>query len=56
MPALSTPARGLLHHVELWVTDLPRDAADYLAADGPGPGWALLFAGRHPYAGGPPGG
>ena len=113
--AASTPERGRLHHVELWVPDLPRaerdwgwllgrlgyeafqdwpdgrswrlgdtylvverspamtggahdrlrpglnhlafyagarDAVDSLAADGPGHGWSLLFADRHPYAGG----
>jgi catechol 2,3-dioxygenase-like lactoylglutathione lyase family enzyme len=113
---MSTPDRGLLHHVELWVPDLTRaerewgwllsrlgyaafqdwpggrswrlgdtylvverspamaagghdrlrpglnhlafhagsrDAVDSLAADGPGRGWTLLFADRHPYAGGP---
>src|ERR1700760_4884903 len=113
---MATPARGLLHHVELWVPDLARagrewgwllgvlgyepfqdwpdgrswrlgdtylvversramagdshdrlrpglnhlafhagsrDAVDSLAADGPGHGWTLLFADRHPYAGGP---
>jgi catechol 2,3-dioxygenase-like lactoylglutathione lyase family enzyme len=115
-PAGTTPARGLLHHVELWVPDLdragrewgwllgalgyepfqdwpggrswrlgdtylvverspamtadshdrlrpglnhlafhagPRDAVDSLAAGAPGHGWTLLFADRHPYAGGP---
>jgi catechol 2,3-dioxygenase-like lactoylglutathione lyase family enzyme len=31
----------------------PRDEVDALAADGPANGWTLLFADRHPYAGGP---
>ena len=30
-----------------------RDEVDALAADGPANGWTLLFADRHPYAGGP---
>ena len=29
-----------------------RDEVDALAADGPANGWTLLFADRHPYAGG----
>ena len=31
----------------------PRQRVDELAADGPAHGWTLLFAERHPYAGGP---
>ncbi len=31
----------------------PRHLVDELAADGPAHGWTLLFADRHPYAGGP---
>jgi len=30
-----------------------RDDVDALAADGPAHGWTLLFADKHPYAGGP---
>jgi len=30
-----------------------RDDVDALAAEGPSRGWALLFADRHPHAGGP---
>ena len=30
-----------------------RSAVDRLAAEGPDHGWALLFADRHPHAGGP---
>jgi catechol 2,3-dioxygenase-like lactoylglutathione lyase family enzyme len=30
-----------------------RDEVDALAADGPANGWTLMFADRHPYAGGP---
>ncbi|MFC9704087.1 hypothetical protein ACFTWD_25705 [Streptomyces sp. NPDC056943] len=46
----SAPAVGTLHHVELWVGD--RSAVDRLAADAPTHGWRLMFADRHPYAGG----
>lgn len=30
-----------------------RSTVDRLAAEGPGHGWSVLFADRHPYAGGP---
>ena len=115
-PEQQVGERGQLHHVELWVPDLPRAVAqwgwllgelgytpfqdwpdgrswrlggtyivveqspalsapdhdrlrpglnhlafhagsraqvDTLAAEGPAQGWTLLFADRHPYAGGP---
>jgi hypothetical protein len=59
-----TVERGSLHHVELWVPDLPRGLnhlafhagtradVDGFASDGAAAGWALLFADRHPYAAG----
>ncbi len=31
----------------------PRGEVEALAADGPANGWTLMFAERHPYAGGP---
>jgi hypothetical protein len=54
-PALSGPthdrlAPGLNH---LAFHAGPPSNVDRLAAQAPGRGWSLLFADRHPYAGGP---
>lgn len=43
--------RAGLNHVALWAGT--RADVDRLAAEAPGHGWRLLFADRHPYAGGP---
>jgi catechol 2,3-dioxygenase-like lactoylglutathione lyase family enzyme len=43
-------APGLNH---LAFTAAGRDEVDRLTADAPGHGWSLLFADRHPHAGGP---
>ena len=40
-----------LNHLALWAG--PRSDLDALVADASGHGWSLLFADRHPYAGGP---
>lgn len=51
--------RGAIHHLELWVPDLDRARRSWgwllneLVAAAPEHGWRLLFADRHPHAGGP---
>jgi hypothetical protein len=43
--------RSGLNHVALWAGS--RDELDALTADAVQHGWALMFADRHPHAGGP---
>lgn len=43
--------RAGLNHLALWAGTAA--ALDALVADAPGHGWTLMFADRHPYAGGP---
>ncbi|WP_238012759.1 VOC family protein [Dactylosporangium sp. AC04546] len=54
-PALSADAhdrmRPGLNHLAFWVADRPR--LDALVAEAPAHGWRLLFADKHPFAGGP---
>ncbi|MFD6792395.1 MULTISPECIES: hypothetical protein [Prauserella salsuginis group] len=42
---------GWANHVAFWAGG--RGDVDRLAAEGAAHGWRLLFADRHPYAGGP---
>lgn len=39
-----------VHHVEIWVPDLPRTRMSWSWMRY---GWTLMFADRHPHAGGP---
>lgn len=50
--APARPARGALHHIDLWVADLAAARASWgwlLERLG----WAPLYAERYPHAGGP---
>jgi catechol 2,3-dioxygenase-like lactoylglutathione lyase family enzyme len=51
IPGRHERCRAGLNHLAFWVAD--RDRVDLLAAAAPGHGWTLMFADRHPWAGGP---
>jgi hypothetical protein len=43
--------RSGMNHLAVWAGT--RDEVDAVAAEAPRHGWSLMFADRHPYAGGP---
>lgn len=51
LPGPTERRRAGLNHLAFHAAD--RAQVDALAAAGPDHGWSLLFADRHPYAGGP---
>jgi catechol 2,3-dioxygenase-like lactoylglutathione lyase family enzyme len=51
LPSPHERCRAGLNHLAFHARG--RDQVDALAVDGPAQGWALLFADRHPHAGGP---